>query len=327
MQNATLHLIGGGKVGQALMRLLPYTPYRLIAVTDRTGTVHGKAGLDAVELADLKQGGGAIRALAEAEAMPVGVAVNLVGADIVVDATSTDVSAGNQALERSRAILRGGQKLVLCAKDALCLSRGELFSGEHLSRLGFNAVLGGTGALLKQELTELRAHCSQVALVGNASTTAVIETLEAGGTMAEGVRRIQERGILEPDPELDLSGTDAATKLGIVAGALWFGQSWVGEFDICQIPRQHIQDLDVKELRARRDRGATTRLVARGDRDGHLQVTYEEIDLDSPLVAPADRVVYAYSLAAGQMRVHVGTGVGPVGTATAILADVAELCR
>jgi homoserine dehydrogenase len=96
--------------------------------------------------------------------------------------------------------------------------------------------------------------------------------------------------------------------------------------DIHQIPRQHIGDLDAKELRSRRDHGATTRLVARADRDGRLQVAYEEVDLDAPLAVTADRVIYTYSLASGQTRVHVGAGVGPVGTARAILADVAELC-
>ncbi len=313
-------------MGQALLRLLPRTPYRLVGVTDRSGSVHDRAGLDAIALADLKQRGGAVRLLAAAEAVPVDVAVSLIDADVVVDATSTNVGAGTAALERSWAILRNGQKLVLCAKDALCLSNGELLRGQHLARLGFNAVLGGTGAALKDELAELRRTCQEIALIGNASTTAVIEALEAGRTIDAGVREVQERGVLEPDPELDLNGTDAVTKLAIVVGALWPEQPWVQDLDIHAIPRQHIQNLDIDEIRARRERGATTRLVARADRGGHLRVSYEEVGLQSPLAAPPDRVVYAYSLGNGETRVHVGTGVGPGGTAKAILEDVAELC-
>ena len=326
LSTASLHLIGGGQVGQALLRLLPGTPYRLVGVTDRSGSVHDRAGLDAIALADLKQRGGAVRLLAAAEAVPVDVAVSLIDADVVVDATSTNVGAGTTALQRSWAILRNGQQLVLCAKDALCLSRGELLRGQHLARLGFNAVLGGTGAALKAEVAELRANCHGVALVGNASTTAVIEALEAGRTIDAGVREVQERGVLEADPELDLNGTDAATKLAIVAGALWPEQRWFPNLDIHFIPRQDIRNLDITEIRARRERGATTRLVARADHGGKLRVAYEEVPLQSPLAAPPDRVVYAYSLRNGETRVHVGTGIGPGGTAKAILEDVAELC-
>ena len=105
---------------------------------------------------------------------------------------------------------------MLAAKDSLCQAGEILLAGGNRDRVGVNAVLGGTGHALKTELLELRRECKAVALVGNASTTAVIETVERGGSIEDGIRQAQVAGVLEPDPELDLSGTDAAVKLAAV---------------------------------------------------------------------------------------------------------------
>jgi homoserine dehydrogenase len=62
-------------------------------------------------------------------------------------------------------------------------------------------------------------------------------------------------------------------------------------------------------------------LLARANRSGLLQVRFEEIAPDSPLVVPPDRVAYGYEVG-GRLRVHVGFGVGYRGTATAMMADI-----
>ena len=72
--------------------------------------------------------------------------------------------------------------------------------------------------------------------------------------------------------------------------------------------------------------GRTTRLVARAGRKSTCGLAYEELDPRSPLAVPYDRVVYAYRLDGNAQRVHTGLGLGPAGTAAALLEDLRTPC-
>jgi homoserine dehydrogenase len=315
----TLHLIGPGAVGRALLERLDRCAFRLIGVSDSTATAFRRRGLDAAAVARHKQRGDSLRGRADAEPLPLDLAIDLVAADVVVDAAPSGPSHATAALQRARAVLARGGALVLAAKDALRLGAAELL--EHRGRVGINAALGGTGLLLRTELHELRAGCDEVQLVANAATTAVIAGIERGLDRQQAIAQAQERGLLEPDPELDLDGSDASSKLAIVAGALW---GRVEAPDSWTVP--HLLELDPDLLRHRAQRGQTTRLVAHATRGGERGLAYRELRLGSPFAVPADRVAYGY-WCGGPLRLHVGTGLGAAGTAGALLEDLAELRR
>jgi homoserine dehydrogenase len=319
----TLHLIGVGPVGRQFLAQLDTTLVTLVGVTDSTATVHDRAGLSATQIAAHKAAGGTCAQLEGAESLPSELAVELVAADIVVDATRTEFRSPGPALRRCSAALRTGAHLVLASKHALCAAAPELLALPHGERIGYSAVLGGTGRALRHDRDLLR-RARSIALVPNASTTTVLQAVERGATLDAGIALAQARGLLEADPSLDLDGSDALGKLVIVAGALW-GVSPTAAV----VTRTDLRALDLDVVRARHAEGLTTRLVARGTPDGLLQVDYEAVDRSSPLWTPPDRVVYAYQsnasrhLAAG-WRVHVGHGVGPVGTAQALHDDVRD---
>jgi homoserine dehydrogenase len=315
----TIHLVGPGQVGQAFLRLLPDTAFRLVGITDTSATLHARDGLDPTALAELKARHSRLRDVPNAESLPVDLAIDLVDADIVVDATPTGLD-GAVAVRRNLRVLNRGKRIALASKDALCLAAQDLLAQRNRDRVGFHAALGGTGAALQSELRELRRECREIIIVGNASTTAVIETVERGGSIEDGIRRAQEKGVLEPDPELDLSGADAATKLIAVVRALW-------QRDVCvdDVRREHLTGLAVDTLRRRFQAGSTTRLVARARPGGALQVSYEAVSRSSVLAVPPTHVVYTYELSSGESRVHVGHGIGPRHTAEALLHDVRVL--
>ena len=333
----TLHLLGPGLVGRAFLELAAGHGLRLIGVTDTTATVYAKAGLDPLALAHHKAAGHALATLPEAEPLPLDLALSLVAADVVVDATPSDVRRADPAVQRALRVLRGGSHLVLAAKGALAAAPQHLLAPHFLPRLWFDAVLGGTGRWLRAELADLRRQAAAVALVANASTTAVLLAVERGQSLDDGIAAAQALGALEPDPTLDLDGSDAAAKLQIVAGAMW-GEPLPRQ----DIVREDLRLLDLDLVRWRRAHGRTTRLVGRaarevsvgGDGDGRralpAAVRYEEVALGSPLAVPPDRVAYTYALgdvaARDGWRVHVGHGVGPAGTAKGLLHDVLELC-
>jgi homoserine dehydrogenase len=316
----TLHLLGPGRVGRTFLARCAALG-RLVAVTDSTATVCDRNGLDPIAVAAWKETG---RPLAEhpgGARLPVELALDLVSADVVVDATATGRGPNAFAAARGSAVLRRGQRLVLAAKDGLCAALAEWLAPALRARLGIAAVLGGTGGTLLAELDELRLACRSVALVANATVTTVIEALEAGRDVEAGLAAARARGYVEADAELDLSGADAAQKLAIVVGALRGVP-----VDPAAIATQDVRTLDPGLVRARAVRGVTTRQVARCDGDS-LRVSFEQVAHGAPLAAPRDRVVYSYALGQRRTRVHVGAGLGAAGTAAALAADVRALAR
>lgn len=316
----TLHLLGAGKVGRALLRRLPGTPYRLTGLTDSSASIHDAAGLDPIPLAARKQAGERLASRRDARAVPLTTWLSLRVADAVVDCTATEPARGAHAVERTLAALDAGSCVVLAAKHALLRAPDALLEAPRGSRLGFNAVLGGTGLALVRELDELRAGCRTFAGVTNATTTAVIEAIERGEGFDGALASARAAGLLEDDAELDLDGSDAATKLAIVASLLAGRPRGVEEID-----RPHARDLDPELLRRRRREGTTTRLVGRILTDGRLRLRYEAVPLASTLAVGSRRVAYTYGLGDASTRFHLGSGLGPDGTAAAILEDLEAL--
>jgi homoserine dehydrogenase len=315
----TVHLLGAGAVGRAFLERLAGSRRVLVAVTDSTATTYHPAGLDPLAVAAWKAAGQPLRDYPAARALTVQRAVALADADIVVDASATELGRAGWTEALSQALARGAC-VVLAAKAALCEAGAEWLNGAHADRVGCHAALGGTGRQFINELTELRGRWRGVAIVGNASTTTILEAIEDGATLSEAAGAAQRLAYLESDPELDFRGVDAAVKLAIVAGVLTERR-----IDPAGIPCQDIRTLDFREVAARPRRGCTTRLVARLDAHGGVRVGYEEIARDSVLAARAGQVVYDYRLTRGERRLHVGGGIGPAATADALWADVQAL--
>lgn len=311
----TLHLVGPGQVGRRLLALLLRDRFRLIAASDSTATVFDRAGLDPAAVAAHKAAGGSLAALPRGERVAAELAIALIGADVVVDATDSAAAGTEAALRRGRAALQVGARLVLCGKNALAAAAPEWLADRFAGRVGVDAVLGGAGRQLLRELGELRARCDELQLVPNVTTTVIVQAIERGGSVADGIEAARQRGLLESDAGLDLDGSDAAVKLAAVYGAV-FGKPPAA------IARQDVRRLDAAQLQARAARGRTTRLVARADRArGNLRVAFEELPCSSPLAAPPDRVVYGYRLGSA-LRLHTGLAVGYDRTAEAALQDL-----
>lgn len=313
----TVHLLGVGGVGRALLQRIALSGRRLVAVSDSTATVAAPHGLDPLRVLAWKAAGRPLAEWPGAWCVPTAEAVARVNAGVVVDATAT-TGDRPEWTEMLDGVLARGSAIALAAKDALA-ERAAVWLTQYAGAVGCNAVLGGTGQQLARELPELKRRWHEAAIVGNASTTTILECIERGGTLAEGIEEAHQRGYLEADPELDLRGRDAAVKLAIVAGALR------GErIDAAAIVCEDIRSLAPEVIRARVARGATTRLVARATPHG-VHAGYEEVDRASALASPVGRVVYRYDLSRNERRLHIGGGLGAAATADALWVDVVAL--
>lgn len=293
----TAHLLGLGKVGRALLALFAETPVRWIAASDRSATLYGADGLDALAIVAHKSAGRSLADDPAAVALPLALALSVADADIVVDATDSDLApaARSATLARTRQLLHAGKTLVLAAKTPLLLEQNELRA--HRRQLRVAAVFGGTGSAWLRDLCEWPPGTRALACVPNATTTEVIAALERGGTIEAGLA--------------------AALKLALVARL-----AFAAPLEPEAIERPSLAALDPEQLAWRRQRGTTTRLVGRLDLSGTPSLAYEALPIGHPLALPRRRVGYLFTATDGKARLHLGDGVGAVGTARALFIDL-----
>lgn len=308
----TIHLFGPGAVGREVLARLEASPYRLVAVTDRDATLYSPLGLDPRSIARFKERGLSLSEFPGALALTDGAAARHVRADAVLDCTPSDAGSARRASDRAWAAFASGSRLIVAAKRALAGDADRWLSEEFRVGFGCNAALGGTGRQLQRDIATLRERCEEIAIVGNASTTVILEALAAGASLDEALVTAGDR--LEPDPESDLRGDDLAVKLAIVVGAV--------SGHACD--PQTIDDVDLRALDGAAIE-AGTRLVGRWRRGEAPRLEVGAFAPHDPLRADADRVVYRYRLDSGHVLEHRGEGLGALRTAEALWRDLDAL--
>jgi homoserine dehydrogenase len=313
----SVHLIGPGAVGQQLLkRMARLHCYRLVAITDSTGTLEDAQGLDPLLIARVKAMGRGLSSHGTSNGVSVVEAVAQAGAQLVIDTTATRFDRPDWT-RLADGVLARGACWISAAKDAWCAAGARWLKAGHKDALGLNAVLGGTGERLLAQLEALQTNFESLALAGSASTTMIIEQIETGATFDQGVAAAKAAGVLEPDPELDLTGVDAAVKLAIVVGLLQGRALRPEDIDV-----EDIRALDPQLIAQRARRGETTRLVGRYKRGAPPTLRYEAVARDATLAVEKESVVYCYRDRAGGVTVHQGDGIGARATAKAVLVDM-----
>ena len=122
-------------------------------------------------------------------------------------------------------------------------------------------------------------RCLRIRGALNGTSTFVLERVAAGEALADAIALAQSRGIAEADPTGDLDGSDAASKLVLLANLLWDLRASVDD-----VQREGIVDSTaVRAVRAVRD-GRRLRSVAAADGEtGRLEVRLEGLTPGDPL--------------------------------------------
>ena len=119
----------------------------------------------------------------------------------------------------TRALSSG--KHVVTANKAVIFEHGEelinLAKKNNVELLFESAVCAGTPAI-KMFSNDLTANkISKVAGMLNGTTNFILSNMEEGASYESVLQEAQQKGYAEPDPSLDVNGTDAAHKIGILA--------------------------------------------------------------------------------------------------------------
>jgi homoserine dehydrogenase len=302
----TVGLVGLGTVGGAVARALAASPrlVKIAAVLVRDAHKVRDCGVDARLVTN------------DVEAFfarDFDVLVELAGG---VEAAGTYV---RRAIESGRHVVSANKALL--AEDGEALLSIAQRCGR---RVAFGAAVGGALPVLERiaSLLDEGREIAWVAGVLSGTVGFVLEQLGAGVAFASAVARAQERGLAEADPTLDLDGSDAASKVALIARA-------IGARHVRSNGRDVLDERAARRAAAAHARGKRLVQVARVDRIGGEAVTSVrllELEEHHPLArARGEENAVLIGLSDGETVSLRGLGAGAWPTAEAVIGDLFAL--
>jgi homoserine dehydrogenase len=266
-----LAFIGYGNVGRALARLIRRKqsefPFQITGIhTARHGTAVEPGGLPPEP-----EFGPAAKSVAAF--------LDAARADVAVELTTLNPITGQPAIDHIRAAFVRGMHVVTANKGPLAHAYAELRDEARRQGLVFRfeaTVMDGAPVF-----NQVRNNLPGVTVLGfigvlNSTSKIVIETMEQGGTLEEGIETARRMGIAEADASYDLEGWDSAAKTAALANVLMDAHT-----NPQSVSTRGITRLTPDRVRALRRDGKTVRLVSRAKRANggiSLRVRAEVLD-------------------------------------------------
>ena len=238
--------------------------------------------------------------------------------------------ADGPARDAVEAALDAGRHVVTANKAMLALHGQALAERAEAAgvALRFEAAVAGGIPCVKALVEGFAGNAvERVAGVMNGTCNYILTRMEAAGLpYAEVFEEARTLGYLEADPTLDVGGIDAGHKLAILA-AIAFGT----RVDFAGVQLQGIERVSIDDIRRARDMGYRIKLLGEARRTGagiEQSMRPTLVPEGSPLgqLEGGTNMVVLEGDAVGQVVLRgAGAGAGP--TASAVMADVADIAR
>lgn len=316
-----LALIGYGNVGRAFARLLEQKralfPFRIVAIhTARHGTAFDLRGLPLEP------------AFGEA-ASSVEDFLDRSRAEVVFELSPLSPADGEPAIGHIRAAFARGMHVVTANKGPIAHAYADLRAEALRNGVEFrfeSTVMDGAPVFNMARASLQGVEVKGFTGVLNSTSNVVIEAMERGLSLADGIAEAQRIGIAEADPSYDIDGWDSAAKTAALANVLMDARTTPLSVDTKGIRRLTPEKLG--ELKAA---GKTVRLISRAHRskDGlKLRVRAEVLDLTDPLASAraTSNILLLHTDLMGTIgTVEMDPGVRQ--TAYGLLSDLIDIAR
>jgi homoserine dehydrogenase len=249
------------------------------------------------------------------------------GIDAFVELIGGD---GNPALAAVSAALKAG-KPVVTANKALLARHGVELAGlaeKHKVALNFEAAVGGAIPIVKTLREGLAGNAvARIYGILNGTCNYMLTRMERERlSFDECLKEAQRLGYAEADPSFDIEGHDTAQKLSILA-SLTFGI----RVDPAAIYVEGITSITTADLEAAEELGYRIKLLGvavKTDKGIEQRVHPTMVRKDSAIAQVMD-VTNAVTIDAEGIppTTLVGPGAGGTATASAVVADIADIAR
>lgn len=243
---------------------------------------------------------------------------------IVVEAVGGTDGARRLALDA----LAAGKDVVTANKALLAEHGGEIFAAARRNgrAVAFEASVGGGIPIIQALAVGLAANqVTALSAILNGTCNFILTSMTREGmSYRDALAGAQEAGYAEPDPTLDVDGTDTAHKLAILA-RLAFGT----EVQLDQIPTQGIDGLQVADITYASELGYHIKLLAQARLTVAglaLRVAPRLVRIGTPLadVAGPYNAIRVVGDVVGDTLFY-GRGAGAMPTASAIVGDLIDV--
>jgi homoserine dehydrogenase len=333
MRAMRIILVGYGVVGQGLTRILlsrrseTVRAYglnpKIVAIVDKGGAAVNPKGLDFERMLTVKKKGtvAADPQFGRPGMSPLEV-IESVEAEVVVEATSTNVKNGEPGLSHIKTAFKTGKHVVTTNKGPLALALPALTELANYNKvfLRFSGTVGG-GTPVLEFAKKCLAGDKIVAVRGilNGTTNYILtEMAEKHISFQEALSSAQKLGYAETDPSMDVDGLDAACKVVIMA-------NWImnKKLTLKDVEVHGIRGVTQKALEAAAEKGSTIKLIGAINKGASVAPT--EISRRDPLcVSGVLNAVTFVSEFAGEETI-IGKGAGAMETASAVLRDLLDI--
>jgi homoserine dehydrogenase len=249
------------------------------------------------------------------------------GIDAFVELIGGD---GNPALAAVSAALKAG-KPVVTANKALLAKHGVELAGlaeKHKVAINFEAAVGGAIPIVKTLREGLAGNAvARIYGILNGTCNYMLTRMERERlSFEECLKEAQRLGYAEADPSFDIEGHDTAQKLSILA-SLTFGI----RVDPAAIYVEGITSITTADLEAAEELGYRIKLLGvavKTDMGIEQRVHPTMVRKDSAIAQVMD-VTNAVTIDAEGIPpvTLVGPGAGGMATASAVVADIADIAR
>jgi len=334
-----LVFIGFGTVGQGLAELLLEKQAELkerngldwsvVAISDMLkGTVHDPNGLDLKACLDTIMSGGKLSDMDRAVDWDATGTINNVDADVILEATYTDIKTGEPATSFMRAAIERGMNVVTTNKGPIALKYAELAAladSKGVKLLYEGTVMSGTPVLNLLRETLAGSHISEIKGILNGTTNYILSEMEGGMDYEAALKQAQDLGYAEAVPDADVLGWDALAKVTILSNVV-FGQNVKPD----DIPCEGITGISAMDIQNAREAGKRFKLLGRVWRDGDqvkASVSPIQVEMTHPLagVMGATNALTITTDTLGDVTIS-GAGAGRKETGYSMLIDLIALC-
>lgn len=234
------------------------------------------------------------------------------------------------AFDFSKRALMAGKSVCTSNKELVANHGAELIAlaAEHYCNYLFEASVGGGIPIIRPLISSLTAErVTEICGILNGTTNYILTKMqEERAPFGELLRRAQEKGYAERNPEADIEGYDACRKIAIL-GSLVTGKS----VDYKEIYTEGISGITPEDFAYARALGDTIKLLAtvKEEKDGYLAaVAPALVSEQNPL--SGIRNVFNAVFVRGNMQgetMYYGKGAGKLATASAVAADVIDCVK
>lgn len=330
MKTIRASVIGFGAVGQGVAKvLMEKNDYlrsigidlKVVAIADSRTSVIDSEGVDlSAVLASKKE-----KKVVGTGKISGNDIIRTVDHELLIETTPTNIGDGGVGLTNMLAAFERGIDVVTSNKGPLALKYGELTEASRSSgsRFKFEATVGGAMPVINLSCDTLAGNriLSMEGIFNGTCNYILTRMMEEHAPYEQMLAEAQELGIAEADPSYDVEGIDTASKLVIVANAIFGMNASYKDVTVTGITRITPEAL----LLAHND-GYAIKLIGEVN-DGRINVSPKLVPLDNPLAVGGTLNVFSVQTDISGPITITGRGAGSIETASAILSDIISLYK